>query len=178
MKLIRTHNPKSRAQLVELVKSHAQNRCDCGVRSQGTIEDFGQKLYNAQITFWGEHRFTLQQCKQWEYDLLVVQSLKGATVEKRAVSVLQSNLPDLNFEETSGYLDEELRIDVLVSLNQRTICGIQVKPESFLKMRKGVLCMQHYASSQFNTPVINLFYNSQLEFIDLNSVLEHIYSFK
>lgn len=113
MKLIKVHNPKSKEELVELIKSHYENKCTCGVVSKGTVESFGQNLYNAQLNYWGEYRFSLQQCIQWEYDLFVVQSLKGGGVEKSALEKLYT-VSDYSFEEAEGFLDEELRIDIVI----------------------------------------------------------------
>jgi hypothetical protein len=48
MKLIRAHNPKSKEELVELIKWHSENTCECGVVSQGTVESFGKNLYDSQ----------------------------------------------------------------------------------------------------------------------------------
>ncbi len=114
MKLIRAHNPKSKEELVGLIKWHSENTCSCGVKSQGTVESFGRNLYNSQIQYWGENRFSLQDCIQWEYDLFVVQSLRGGMIEKKAIKELRNIYSNMRFEEAEGYLDEELRIDIII----------------------------------------------------------------
>ena len=134
MKLIRNHNPKSKDELVELIKSHYHNNCQCGVRSKGTIEDFGRNLYESQIQYWGEYRYSLMDCIQWEYDLFVTQSLKGNSIEKKAINLLIRELPQYSIEEANDYLDEELRIDILIKFVNVDKCGIQVKPNTFNKM--------------------------------------------
>ena len=55
MKLIRVHKPKSREGLVRLIKEHSEKKCACGIVSQGSIEDFGRNLYEAQLEEWGGH---------------------------------------------------------------------------------------------------------------------------
>src|SRR4051812_43559010 len=77
MKLIRAHQPKSKDELVELIKAHHQTICECGIVSQGSVQDFGTNLYKSQMNYWGQIRYSLEECLQWEYDLFVVQSLKG-----------------------------------------------------------------------------------------------------
>ena len=57
MKLIREHQPKSKDALVELIKYHYKNNCKCGVKSQGSVEDFGKNLYESQTIYWGEYRY-------------------------------------------------------------------------------------------------------------------------
>ena len=93
MKLIRVHQPKSRGELVGLIGQHCRGDCACGVKSRGSVYDFGKNLYHAQLKYWGEYRYTMQECIQWEYDLFIVQSLKGNTLEKKAADMLARRLP-------------------------------------------------------------------------------------
>lgn len=83
MKLIKEHKPKSKEELVTLIKNHYLYRCDCGIKSKGTIEDFGRNLYVSQLSEWGKYKHSLEECINWEYNLFVVQSLKGNTMEKK-----------------------------------------------------------------------------------------------
>ena len=48
MKLIREHKPKSPNELKKLIEEHFKNDCKCGIKSKGTVEDFGKNLYEAQ----------------------------------------------------------------------------------------------------------------------------------
>src|ERR1700758_1846948 len=131
MKLIKAHNPKSKEELVELIKWHSKNICECGVKSQGTVESFGKNLFDSQLQYWNENKFSLQECIQWEYDLFVVQCLKGGIIEKRAVIELKKEVANYNFDKAEGYLDEELRIDVVIKKEGKEVGGIQVKPSTF-----------------------------------------------
>jgi hypothetical protein len=143
MKLIKTHNPKSKEALVQLIEYHKINRCSCGIVSKGTVREFGEWLYESQKKHWGQYKYTLEQCIQWEYDLFVVQSLKGGIIEKEAAKLLQTALNHYIIEEAQGYLDDELRIDLIVyDLNKNIVGGIQVKPKTFNSMRPEVL-MNH-----------------------------------
>ena len=102
MKLIKVHRPKSKEELVELIKFHFENDCECGIKSKGTVEDSGKNLFNSQKAYWGENRCSLKDCIQWEYDLFVVQSLKGGTVEKKAAAELNNLLSDYSISEARG----------------------------------------------------------------------------
>ena len=75
IKLINTHKPKSYDELEALIEYHHLNDCSCGIKSQGSVYDFGKNLYDAQIQYWGEHKFTLEECVQWEYDLFIIKIL-------------------------------------------------------------------------------------------------------
>jgi len=124
MKLIKIHKPKSNDELVQLIKDHSINRCECGVVSKGTIEDFGINLYDAQLSMWGVHKYSIQKCITWEYHLFVTQSLKGNFMEDRARDELSKKLKDLTVEKTDDYFDEEFRIDLVIKKNNEIILGI------------------------------------------------------
>lgn len=177
MKLIKIHNPKSKEELVDLIKWHSENICECGVVSKGTIEDFGRNLYKSQINYWGEFRYTLQQCIQWEYDLFVIQSLKGGINEKKAINQLKNSFQDLHFQEAEGFLDEELRIDIIILKNKTPVAGIQVKPSTFKLMRREVITFNKNANKKWNNPVFYLYYDENDNFInmgDLKNAIENL----
>lgn len=174
MKLIRAHNPKSKEELVELIKWHSEHSCSCGIVSHGTVELFGKNLYDAQKKHWGEHRYSLQECIQWEYDLFVVQSLKGNLVEKKAVSELSCLLNSYVFEEAEGFVDEELRIDIVIKKEHKEVGGIQVKPETFKMMRREVITFNREANKKWKKPVFYLFYNAKEEFINISNLVREI----
>lgn len=117
MKLIKNHKPKSKDELYEQIKFHFENNCLCGVKSQGTVEDFGKNLFDAQQAAWGKEKYSLQECIQWEYDLFIIQSLKGTLVEEKAIELFREKLNEYKISEADGFVDEELRIDLIVSKN-------------------------------------------------------------
>jgi hypothetical protein len=171
MKLIRAHQPKSKQELVDLIKYHFKRTCKCGVKSRGTVFDFGKNLYHAQLKYWGEYRYSQQQCIQWEYDLFIVQSLKGNTLEKKAAAILLHRLPDLCVSEVEEFLDEELRIDLAVKNSRAILCGIQVKPVSFLAMRSEVILFNKNANEKWGRPVFYFFYDKDGRFTNERQVL-------
>lgn len=174
MKLIKTHRPKSKEELVELIRFHFQNRCPCGIQSKGTVEDFGRKLYQSQQQYWKENKFSLKDCIQWEYDLFVVQSLKGGIIETKAAKELQRLLPNFVVEEAEGYLDEELRIDLIVEKNGEEVAGIQVKPKTFLRMRREVITFNKTANQKWHLPVFYLYYDEMEAFENMEELVRQI----
>lgn len=175
MKLIKTHNPKSKEALVQLIEYHKVNKCPCGIVSTGTVREFGERLYESQTKYWGQYKYTLEQCIQWEYDLFVIQSLKGGIIEKEASKLLQKALSNCIIEEAQGYLDDELRIDLIVyDLNKDVLGGIQVKPKTFNSMRPEVLFMQKKQNLKWGHHVWFLFYNKDETFEDLNELIATI----
>ena len=99
----------------------------------------------------------MQDCIQWEYDLFVVQSLKGGIVEKRAIIELAKKVSSFTFEEAEGFLDEELRIDIVIKKNGNEVGGIQVKPLTFKKMRREVITFNKDANQKWGKPVFYLY---------------------
>jgi hypothetical protein len=174
MKLIKEHRPKSKDELCELIKFHHENNCQCGVKSQGTVEDFGRKLYETQLKEWGKYKYSLQDCIQWEYDLFVIQSLKGTLVENKALIELRKQLSEYSVIEAEGFVDEELRIDLIISLNGIDKCGVQVKPLTFKLMRESIIMFNKVANAKWGKPVHYLFYNEDGSFTNLEEIISLI----
>lgn len=174
MKLIKEHRPKSKDELCELIKYHHETDCTCGVKSQGTVEDFGKNLFEAQTKEWGQYKYSLQQCTQWEYDLFVIQSLKGTLVENKALVELRKMLPNFSINEAEGFVDEELRIDLIVSENGVEKYGVQVKPLTFNNMRYGVIAFNKTANAKWGKPVFYLFYDNDENFSNMQDVVNQI----
>ncbi len=179
MKLIKVHKPKSKEELVNLIKDHSIKKCECGIVSKGTIEDFGKNLYDAQLPMWGEHKYTLQECITWEYHLFVTQSLKGNYIENKAKDILSKELKGLSIEDVDNYYDEELRIDLEIKKSEKTIAGIQVKPSSYMKVRKEVQFMNQHRNELVDYPVFYLYYDYDSEnFLNLSFVINNIQELK
>ncbi len=177
MKLIKIHQPKSKEALVQLIRYHFEKECTCGIKSKGTVSDFGANLFMAQKDFWGEYKFTLTECIQWEYDLFVIQSMKGGYLEKKAQKLLQTSFPTLKIVEAKGYLDEELRIDLLIKKEGKEIAGIQVKPNTFNQMREEVISFSKKANSKWGKPVFYLFYDKKENFINIDTIKKALIHF-
>ena len=175
MKLITEHNPKSHQELVSLIEKHVGGADCCSVVSQGTVEDFGKNLYDAQQDFWGEEKYTLEECIEWEYDLFISQSLKGDTMETMAINKLKKRLSDIDsikFEESNEIVDNEYRIDIEVKSGNTIISGIQVKPNSYSNMRSEVKFKTKSANRKYKGDVLYLFYDYDSEELDNLEMVE------
>lgn len=174
--LIRSHSPKSESELEGLIASHIGGGCSCGIESKGTVQDFGRNLYEAQKIHWGEYRFSLVECIQWEYDLFIIQMLKGATMEDKGMAELSHLLPDeLLVRASSSFVDEELRVDLEVLHGDEAVAGVQVKPESFSRVDGGIRGFNKTANAQYGKPVLYLYYNYETElFANLDAVVASV----
>lgn len=175
MKLIRQHKPKSRQELVDLIEYHYKNECSCGIVSKGTIEDFGRNLYEAQLKEWGEYLFTLEECTTWQYNLFIIQSLKGRTLEVKAKDILQSHLQMLKIIDTNPFLDFRYRIDLLVEdMKGNVVGGIQVKPYSFKYVDPKIKSVNTELNQDFPYPVWYMYYDSQEEFTQVDIIIKEL----
>lgn len=174
--LVKKHNPKSAAELEQLIADHVGGGCECGIVSKGTVEDFGRNLYEAQQEYWGEYRFTLDECIQWEYDLFVLQMLKGSSMEDKCKKTLSKKLGnEYKFKDTSNYVDEELRVDLEVIQLGELIAGIQVKPISFENVRRNVQVYNRAANEKYGEKVLYAKYQyDSEEFKNLDNVVQEI----
>jgi len=174
--LVRVHNPKSAAELEALISSHMTGVCTCGVVSKGTVRDFGKTLFNAQLKYWGKRRFSLKECVQWEYDLFVLQMLKGTRMEDLCRTKLRKLLPKrFTIRDTSALADEDLRVDLEVFLDGQVVAGIQVKPASYKNTQPGVRAFNANANKKYEAPVLYITYDYETEeFSDLKAAAEKI----
>lgn len=172
MDLCRKHRPKTELELEQLIEHHHIHRCSCGVRSKGTLKDFGRNLFAAQKKYWKEIRYTMEECQQWIYDLFVVNTMKGLRMEHRAMKTFRYGLPTLGFKWAEGELDSKYRIDILVLNEHKDIIGgVQVKPNSFNNTRKRVQEIQKSGIEKWGKPVEYLVYNKNTEeFINLEDI--------
>ena len=159
MKLIKLHHPQSYGELEQLVEYHYLEKCKCGVRSKGTVRDFGENLYEAQLEYWGEYRYSRDECIRWEYDLFIVQSLKGEVMEDEAVFYLRGCLPlECDIDRVNGYVDTVFRVDVIVKYFGEVVCGVQVKPLSYEYCTEDVKVVNDKGNAKFGFDVLYLFY--------------------
>lgn len=63
----------------------------------------------------------------------VCQTWNGIMIrEKNTINTLKRTFPELNYVSTSGDLAHKYAVDYEVRKNERLICGIQIKPKSYL----------------------------------------------
>ena len=175
IKLINKHKPKSYDELETLIEYHYLNDCECGIKSQGTVYDFGKNLYNVQIEYWGENKFTLEECIQWEYDLFIINSLKGSKMENKAISELKKYLsPEYTIANSESIIDEEYRVDIEVKKENEVILGIQVKPNSYKFTRNEVKSFNVIRNSKYGNKVAYLYYDDDEEFVNINEIIQFL----
>lgn len=174
--LVKEHNPKSAAELEQLIADHVGGGCRCGIVSKGAVEDFGRNLYEAQEEYWGEYKYSLEECIQWEYDLFVLQMLKGNSMEDMCKQALSERLGSAyQFEDTSNYVDEELRVDLEVLHSGAPVAGIQVKPTSYEGVRRNVQVYNRAANERYSEKVLYAKYDYDTEdFLNLDTVEQEI----
>lgn len=175
MKLINKHRPKSYDELETLIEYHYLNDCECGIKSQGTVYDFGRNLYNAQMEYWGENKFTLEECIQWEYDLFIINSLKGSKMESKAISELKNHLsPEYTITNSESIIDEEYRVDIEIKKGGNVVLGIQVKPNSYKFTRYEVKSFNVVRNSKYGNKVAYLYYDDDEEFVNVNEIIQYL----
>jgi hypothetical protein len=176
MSLIRKHKPKSHEELYFLIKKHSQTKCKCGIISKGTIEDFGKKLYLAQQKYWKQKKHSLKQCIKWEYDLFIVQSMKGQCMEEKVKQILTNKLTNkYNIIESNDYIDDTLRVDLEIKHKNKTVCGIQVKPISYKKTRKTIKEFNKKSNQKYNKTVFYIYYEYETEkILNIDKVVKKI----
>ena len=67
-----------------------------------------------------------------EYDLFIINSLKGNKMEDKAIGELKNKLPaEYIIDNAIGFINEEYRVDIEIKKDNEIILGIQVKPSSY-----------------------------------------------
>jgi hypothetical protein len=166
------HKPTTPFELENLINSHQHLECECGVVSKCTVESVGRDLYDAQLSYWGEYKYSLEECIQWEYDLFILQTLKGSRMEYTCVQELQSILgEDYHVHHTDLYVDEELRVDLEVRRKNKILAGVQVKPSSYSNTREEVQYMNNKKNRKYPHPVFYVFYDYESETFSLDNLV-------
>ncbi len=178
--LIDAHQPSGPVALEGLIADHCLPGCPCGLHSNGTVQDFGRKLYEAQFQPKGQSILnnapegSLQDCVDWCYDLFVLKSLKGHNMEIRAIHMANQHLPHwMSVSKASEFQDFTFRIDILLHGRGKT-SAIQVKPDSYRNVDPSIRAIDAAANRQFGNPVHYLYYDSDLEFYGANDIFARI----
>lgn len=153
--LLRHHTPRTEEAMLALLESHRKRCFVCGEETRnGGLSGWARALQDAALA---DHAVvTAQQCQDFVYDLYVRAPVQGFYYEDRAVIWLQQ----------CGYRDVRLAtpaedcahaIDLVVCHRNR-ICGIQVKPESYRRVRAEVHAINAAKNSKAGMPVHYLYY--------------------
>jgi hypothetical protein len=97
----------------------------------------------------------------------ICQTWNGVVVrERKAIVVLQQQLPQIQFIKTAGETDYEFAVDYQLYCGSRLLCGIQIKPASYALSKALYVCHAKAANKrknnryqqQFKVPVFDVFY--------------------
>lgn len=173
MSLIREHDPSTPDDLYKAINRHYHDTCGCGIEGGGTVEEYGDWLYEAQHDVWDEYRFDRETCRQWIYDLFIMQSLKGHNIEREAKKLFERSF---DVSDVADFADNEYRVDLIVENDGGPIAGLQVKPESYKEMRDSVKDRNKEAHDSIDEPVFYLYYDYDTEtFTNAERVLSDMY---
>lgn len=180
--LIKAHEPGTPRALELLIADHRTPGCPCGLHSKGTVQEFGQTLYEAQLRpdaqvilkTANQPVQSLAECLRWCYCLYVTHSFNGHAMEVKAIDSAIKKLPHwMSVRSASQYEDFSLRIDILLHGRGKT-SAIQVKPETYRFVPPDTRAIDAAANARFGHPVFYLFYDSSHEFPDADDVFARI----
>jgi len=176
MALVAHHRPSSEEELETLIEEHFKSyRCECNVRSRGTVADFGRNLYEAQSTclaykerFPSQRIFSMEECYSFMRNLFCVAPLRGLRQEEKSVREIHDALKamdgDMNIRLATRSEDFDYAVDYIVSLRGREL-GIQVKPESFFNKKESVQNNKE-KHARYHRPVLfHIYSNRTMEFL-------------
>ncbi|RLA74392.1 MAG: restriction endonuclease [Epsilonproteobacteria bacterium] len=135
MALIRECQPKTIVEWEEYYFKEAYTkRKDRDKITKETLDDLGERLYSkvteVVIPEWTEafKNLTLQDCKDYIYEVTIVRTYDGFLLEKSVVNDgLSKIFTDIKFEESDPELDHAGDIDYLGYVGKYAF-GIQIKP--------------------------------------------------
>ncbi len=78
----------------------------------------------------------------------------------------------MTVRDAEGFVDEELRIDLIVVKGEAELCGIQVKPHTFDYIRSEVISYSLAANKTSGKPVFYLKYSDDEMFVNLEEVVQ------
>lgn len=168
MQLVNFHKPQNPRKLKQLIESHYKGCCNCGIQSNGCLEQFALNLFNAQfIDKEFNHRFEYQKCYDFMYALFCESPLIGRTQEMKSRKLIQEEIHKKGFNmktrEATEYEDFDCAIDYVIYNTETNIdiCGIQVKP---LTCQKDIINMNIKKQKRVSFPTFFHYYNDDFTF--------------
>ena len=171
MNLVRHHKPSNPEILRILIEKH-QNKCKCGVKSVGTVEQFATNLYNAQFSDLGRSIrkfYSWGECYSFQYSLFCVAPLRGQTMEKASKNEFERAIKQcgtkLICREATVKEDFQFAVDLVVfDQSKKNVLGIQVKPRSAMR-RQHIIHQNKKKQARFDAPVVFHVYDSRGNFL-------------
>jgi len=189
MNLIRYHNPTTKNELEFLIASHQSHEvhssCPCGSVSSGTIQDFGANLFEANKKYFADDvasMKTQEECTTFMYHLFITNSLKGQQMEATCNTELNAW-----FKRTEGFAnvtsemgneedDFKYSVDLVIKVGTRTLCGIQVKPQSYLALLRSssIVKTNERKNAAYGYPVHYIYYDRNNKVINSLGIVAHL----
>jgi hypothetical protein len=162
MKLVRAHRPTSERDLFKIINDHYGVYCPlCGQLSVDTIDGYALKLFESQEAEWKEAKFTYTQCYSWTVGYFVTRSYKGWYCEQTIIAHLETLIVPLTVSESSHHTDQVMRVDAEVMNKDRIVCGLQIKPESYMYVPDYIKNDIAKAHEQYPRPVFTILYEGE-----------------
>lgn len=144
MNLIRFHKPKQNAELTALIASHqvghAHENCECGCKSNGTVETFADKLYDSYLDYCTKNEGVPYKNSEdaliFMKHLFVINALKGDKMENKYMNSFNDYFKEhsLNYKCITAptLYDFKYSVDLLIEdVDGKEVGFIQVKPVSY-----------------------------------------------
>lgn len=131
-------------------------------RTESQIADKGKILFD-YVTSKGIN-ISLPECIECVRYRTICETWNGIIVrERNTVSILRQKFPNVDFVKTSGEFDHRYAVDYELKISGKLICGIQIKPKSYLGnapyLRKAQSANQQKNSEyfrSFSSPVFDI----------------------
>lgn len=182
--LIRFHQPKNTAQLLQLIDVHQKDKplCKCGCVANGKVDDWAQRLYESYQKYSSKIENVpyknLEDCKIFMNYLFIEGSIKGNKMEQKAVDTLKGCplLKPYTIEEGTTEDDFKYAVDIVVKKGSKRLLGVQVKPATYKSFKYGdaVYMMNKDKNKAFGLPVLYLYYDKKGTFKGNKSFKEEL----
>lgn len=154
--LLRHHAPRTEQDMLKLIRGHDRRCALCGEMTRnGGLSGWIQALQDAVTA--EQASVSLEECCNFIYDLYVRAPVQGFLFEDRAVQWLrQCGYKDVRLATPQE--DCEFAVDIVITSNG-TVVGLQVKPDSYHRVRTEVHAMNAAKNKKARFPIVYLYYD-------------------
>lgn len=143
--LMNTIRPKTEEELLDII-------------TEDVVLRLGKQLYDAASK--EQFKTTVEECINYQYSLLVVNSFRGFKMEKEAIKIF--NEKGIKTKEVTAEQDNMYAVDLVIKHKDK-IYGIQVKPDSYMNQSDKVKNINkkknNLFNEKYNSRVLYLYYN-------------------
>lgn len=191
--ITKAHRPDTPERMAELIAAHREPCLLCSAKSQGTVEDFGRRLFESQshpayvryLQLVCAQPATLERCQEYAWDLYAVSPTRGRETELIAQRELERELGRrFHVHTASEAHDFGFSVDLVVTRaggdpaeDDDILAGVQVKPESYRLVPNHVAHEWHAQKSDaFAAPVLIVWYDACDQFRGIDKVVQTVRS--